>query len=156
MKFVIYGNPVTKKNSQRLIVRNGRPYIIPSKNYLAYEQMALRQIMAYGIKDFPEFDFPIGVPVNVCCVYYMQTRRRVDICNLHSAIHDILTKAGVIEDDNRDIIATTDGSCVLYDKNDPRIEIEISSLGEGYIQWAKKKELLPFEPDETELYEGLQ
>ena len=128
MKFVIYGNPVTKKNSQRLIVRNGRPYIIPSKNYLAYEQMALRQIMAYGIKDFPEFDFPIGVPVNVCCVYYMQTRRRVDVVNLLEGSLDILVKAGVLEDDNCNIASMYDGSVVHYDKKDPRVEIEITPL----------------------------
>lgn len=128
MKFVILGNPVTKKNSQRLIVRNGRPYIIPSKQYKDYEKEAIFQLMQYGIKDYTQFDYPINVPVNVCCEYYMQTRRKVDLTNLLEATSDILMEAGIIEDDNCMIAAMYDGSRVSYDKHDPRVEIEITPL----------------------------
>lgn len=43
-------------------------------------------------------------------------------------------KAGVIKDDNRNIVASHDGSLVLYDKERPRIEIEIKPLF-GYNIW---------------------
>jgi Holliday junction resolvase RusA-like endonuclease len=56
----------------------------------------------------------------------MPTRRKVDITNLLSATHDILTKHNVIADDNMDIVVSVDGSRVFYDKENPRTEITIS------------------------------
>ena len=60
--------------------------------------------------------------------------------NLEASIHDILVEVGILADDSRDIIATTDGSMVLYDKNNPRVEITITKV-EGYEQWGKKSKI---------------
>ena len=60
----------------------------------------------------------------------MQTRRKVDLTNLHEALHDILVKYGVLEDDNFKIIQSTDGSRVSYDKWHPRTEVEITRVGD--------------------------
>ena len=68
----------------------------------------------------------IDYPVNVKAIYYMPTRRVVDITNLHSALHDVLVKAGVLQDDNSRIVVSTDGSRVRYDKDNPRTEVEIT------------------------------
>lgn len=64
----------------------------------------------------------------------MQTRRKVDVSNLISAISDILTKYKVIQDDNRNIVASYDGSRVYYDKEKPKVIVEISEI-EDYEQW---------------------
>lgn len=119
----LYGNPVTKKNSMR-ILRNaiGRPYIAPSKPYEEYEKVCLWQIRS--------LDSPISARVNVRCVYYMLTRRRVDLANLIEATTDILVKAGVLKDDNCKIVAGHDGSRVDYDKANPRVEIWIEEMEE--------------------------
>ena len=79
----------------------------------------------------------IDYPVNVKYTFYMQTKRRVDGLNLAAAIDDILVDAGVIIDDNRDIVAGHDGTRVYYDKEHPRVEIEITPV-EGYQQWKVK------------------
>lgn len=119
VKLIIYGNPVTKKNSNRIVsTKNGRKRIIPSKAYIDYEKMFCSQI-------HKEFKLMIDYPVNVKSVYYRATRHKVDLNNLHSALHDCLVKAGVLEDDNYKIIASTDGSRVEIDKENPRVEIEI-------------------------------
>lgn len=76
----------------------------------------------------------ITKPVNVKCRFYMKTKRKVDLTNLLEAVDDILVKGGIVEDDNRDIIAMHDGSIVLYDKEKPRVEITIEELI-GYDQW---------------------
>ena len=60
----------------------------------------------------------------------MPTKHRVDITNLHSALHDILVHYQVIEDDNSNIVKATDGSRVLYDKENPRTEIYITRFEE--------------------------
>lgn len=64
-------------------------------------------------------------------------RRLCDLSNLEEATHDVLVRCGILADDNRDIIATTDGSMVLYDKDHPRTEITITAK-EGWQQWRKR------------------
>lgn len=68
----------------------------------------------------------IAEPVEVKCLFYMPTRRKVDLTNLLEAIDDILVYAGTLADDNSNIIVSHDGSRVLYDKENPRTEVYIS------------------------------
>lgn len=117
---VIYGDPRQKKNNGRIIRIGGRPRLIPSKAYTEYEKTALPQVLEQN-----RLDKPIDEAVNVKCVYYMQTRRRVDVVNLLEATLDILVKGGIIEDDNYKIVQSMDGSRVEYCKEDPRVEIMI-------------------------------
>ena len=118
--FTIPLAPVTKKNSQRIILIGGRPRIIPSKKYEEYEKDC-----AFFM---PKVDAPISCPVNLKAVYYMPARRRVDLVNLLEATADVLVHYGILEDDNSNIIVSTDGSRVLYDKESPRTEIEITEV----------------------------
>lgn len=120
-KLTIYGNPITKKNSQRIITLRGHYAIVPSKQFKEYEKNC-----GWFLKE----PLLINYPVNVKCTYYMQTRRRVDLTNLLEATHDILVHYGVLEDDNCKIIVSVDGSRVLYDKDNPRVEIEITEAKE--------------------------
>lgn len=118
----IYGQPITKKNSQRIVTnpKTKRPMILPSSQYKEYESKAGTQI-------YPP-DQPIASPVNVRCMYYMPTNRACDLTNLMEATHDILIKHKVLEDDNNRIICAVDGSRVLYDKQSPRTEIYIEEV----------------------------
>lgn len=121
-KFTLKGVPRTKKNSQSVITnqRTGRPMIIQSKAYREYEKECLEQIKTLGI-DRMKIDFP----VNVMCLFFMPTKRKVDLQNLVSAAMDILVKGGVLEDDNCTIVYGNDGSRVLFDKDNPRTEVVI-------------------------------
>lgn len=56
----------------------------------------------------------------------MPSRRRVDLTNLLESADDALVAAGVLADDNSQIIVSHDGSRVLYDKDSPRTEVTIS------------------------------
>lgn len=96
--------------------------VIPSKQYRQYEKDCAVFM--------PKLAEPINEAVNVKAVYYMPTRRRVDLCNLHEALCDALVHYGVVEDDNCRIIATMDGSRVDYDKANPRTEVTIEGIGE--------------------------
>lgn len=120
MKFTISLAPRTKKNSQQLIVVGGRPRIIPSKAFIQYEKDCFPYMPKVNI----------NMPINIKATYYMPTRRKVDLCNLHEALHDVLVHYGVIEDDNSDIVVSTDGSRVKHDKNNPRTEVEIEEVGD--------------------------
>ena len=117
-KFTINLPPITKKNSQRILRgKGGRPFIAPSEKYKLYERAA-------GVY-LEWLDDPIDEPVNVMCIYYMPTRRRVDLVNLQEATLDTLVAHGILEDDNCKIVVGMDGSRVKYDKQNPRTEIYI-------------------------------
>ena len=119
LQFTIPLKPITKKNSSQIITNKatGRPQVIPSKAYLQYEKDVAPFIRGKGLN--------ISEPVTVTCLYYMPTRRKVDLTNLLEATHDILVKYGVLADDNSSIIYSVDGSRVLYDKEHPRTEVQI-------------------------------
>lgn len=119
MTLVWQGDPRTKKNSMRVFRNGSRTRVAPSQAYKDYEAACLIQTQ-------PEARRRISEPVNVRCVYYMRTRRRVDLTNLLSATMDILVAAGVLMDDNCSIAVSHDGSRVFYNKARPRAEITIT------------------------------
>jgi len=55
----------------------------------------------------------------------MPTHRKCDLTNMLECIDDVMVKAGLLDDDNFNIIASHDGSRVLYDKSNPRTEVYI-------------------------------
>lgn len=128
ISFVIDVIPRTKKNSNRIVKIGNKRKVISSKQYEEFEKECIYKL------DNKLKQLYIEEPINIRAVFYMDTKRRVDITNLLNALDDMLVKAGVIKDDNRNIVASHDGSLVLYDKIRPRIEIEIKPLF-GYNVW---------------------
>ena len=123
LKIIIPGKPITKKNSQRIFRKsNGTPFIVPSKKYKEYEEIAGYYIKCKGKM--------LCDPVCVRCEYFMPDRRHVDLCNLLEASCDILTRYRVIADDHSGIVASHDGSRVLVDRDNPRVEITITTMEE--------------------------
>lgn len=115
------GAPRTKKTHQQIYRdRQGRPIVAPGKEFLLYQEKCLWQIRTPHRA--------ISEAVNVKCLYYMETRQRVDLTNLLEATDDILVKAGVLADDCAAVVAGHDGSRVLLDRKNPRVEIEISKV----------------------------
>lgn len=120
MMITINGNPITKKNHSQIIKVGNRHMLVPSKQYKAYESDFVAQCIKLGV-----YGKNASKRLNIACVYYMKTRRKVDLTNLLSATMDCLVKAKVIEDDNCKIAYSHDGSRVFYDKENPRVEITI-------------------------------
>lgn len=115
-------NPKTKKNNQQILYnhRTRTPFISQNDRYKIYERDA-----GWFLKKIPE---PIKGPVNVKCIFYRDSERRVDLNNLLEAITDILVKYKILADDNFKVIAAHDGSRVYVDKERPRTEIYIETL----------------------------
>lgn len=118
-KFTIPLTPVSKKNSQQIMINRvtGKPFIIPSKYSKEYEESA-----AWFIPKGQT----ISTAVNVKCLFYMPTNRKCDLTNLLEAVDDIMVKCGLLADDNFTVIQSHDGSRVLYDKENPRTEVYIT------------------------------
>lgn len=115
-EFTIELPPTTKKNHQEIIYVSGHPRIIQSKQYRKYEKEAAWYVPRLSIDR----------PINVEAVFYMQSRRRVDLVNLLQALCDVMVACGTITDDNAKVIVGFDGSRVDYDKKRPRTEVRIS------------------------------
>ena len=124
MKFTLTGRPITKKNSQQIVLtKTGRRYVIQSKQYLAYEKDCLWQIIAQRHLH-PEMSETIIDKINLQALYYMPDKRIPDLLNLLQATADILEKARVIDNDKN--IVSFDGSSIVgIDRLHPRTEITI-------------------------------
>ena len=120
--FTIPLPPVTKKNSQQILInqRTGKPFIMPSKKYKDYVKQAGLFI--------PKRDKPLEGRYNITCLFFMPTRRRVDLTNLLEAIDDVMVETGLLADDHSGIIAGHDGSRVGYDKDSPRTYVAIQEM----------------------------
>lgn len=118
--------PRSKKNNQQICInsRTKRPFVKQNDKYVQFEKDC-----GFFLKHKPPA--PIDYPINVKCIFYRSTRIRCDLVNLQEAILDVLTRYGIIEDDNFNIVATMDGSTVLIDKENPRIEITITRIKEN-------------------------
>lgn len=122
LKITIPGRPITKKNGSVILYnrKTKKLFVRPSDQFLKYQEGAGWRLKGKGKK--------LDGRYNLKCVYYMNTRQRVDLCNLMAATCDILVHYGVLTDDNSDIVVSHDGSRVLYDKDNPRAEITITEL----------------------------
>lgn len=132
--------PVTKKNHSQIITFGKRcptckrgtcSKLIPSKQYQKYKD----EIRGYLVKLHNETG-TISTPINLKCLFYTPTKRQSDLVGHLQSIQDLLVAYKVLADDCRDIVASTDGSMVLYDKENPRTEITITTRSD-YEQWKK-------------------
>lgn len=132
IKFTLPIKPVSKKNHGRIVMIGGYSKLLPSEQYERFEKEALPYFVMVKNKSGV-----IDYPVNIKCVFFTDARRKVDLCNLLNAVDDAMVTAGLLIDDNRDIVAAHDGSRVYCDKENPRIEITIEEIKkfEQYTQW---------------------
>ena len=124
MKIVIPIEPRSKKNSQQIIYnpRTKRPMIVQSKLYTNFE----REFGLYLKKYKSNIDYRVNLKID----FYVKDKRRRDIANYIEAIQDILVKYEVLKDDNYNIVYSLDGTRMYVDKENPRVEIEITKLEE--------------------------
>lgn len=130
IKYTIPLEGRTKKNHQ-MIAGSGRRCPVCKKHEKQWiRQSAYHDDFAEAAAFYinPRPPRPIECAVNVKCLFYMKTRRVVDGLNLQAAIDDLLVSCGVLKDDNSRIVAGHDGSRVLYDKDNPRVEIVITRM----------------------------
>ena len=126
IRFTIPVRPRTKKNHGQLVtLKNGRQMMLPSKSYKEFEKEVLNFIKAH-----PELKLHIDEPINLECHFYKDKNYKSDLVGYLQAIQDALVKAEVLVDDNTNIVATTDGSFVELDRNNPRVVVRITYYSE--------------------------
>ena len=126
-QYVIQLDPRTKKNHMSICGTGPKCPKCGKRKKQFVRQGRAHDKFAFDAARFltPRPKEPISTEIHLVYKLYMQTKRRVDDLNLYEALDDILVSARVLEDDNRSIIRSRDGSRVLYDKENPRAEIYI-------------------------------
>jgi Holliday junction resolvase RusA-like endonuclease len=120
LSYTVSGNPIVKKNTQKVVWRNGRSIVVYSPQYRGWLNNAMDEL---ALQKRPAE--PIDYPVLLVCKFFMQTLRVVDLSALYEGIQDTLVKMEILKDDNFNIIIGHDGSRVLLDRNNPRTEVAI-------------------------------
>ena len=127
--FTILGPPATKKTSQRIVrnKRTGRMWVRPSErtdDWTASAVAQLRVAFAKWARGWVGGHGAVDVPVNVRALIY-RARNAGDAVNFYQAIADALEAAGVVENDR--LIVSWDGSRLLLDRKNPRVELTLDS-----------------------------
>ena len=124
IKFTIPIKCRTKKNHGQIIhTKTGRHIMLPSPQYKEFE----KEVVQFVESEFGNIE-PIDFKCNLKCIFYKDRNYQSDLVGYLQAIQDALVKAGVLKDDNTNIVNTVNGSEVRHDKNYPRIEVEITPL----------------------------
>lgn len=129
LRMAIFGAPATKKNHGQIAMVKGKPKIFPSKQYRRWVREA--RIDAEFLPAAP-----IDIPVNIKADFY-RARRIGDAVGYYQALADFLelclackkkncecgVRQYVLENDRW--LASWDGSRLLKDAANPRIELEL-------------------------------
>lgn len=115
----------SKKNSQQILInkRTGKTFISQSKLYKEFERECGYFLNKYKTN--------IDYAVNIKATFYVPDKRKRDLTNLENAIADILVKYKVLQDDNYNIIASWDGSKIIYEKDRQETILEITKKEES-------------------------
>jgi len=126
VEFTIPGAPRTKKTHNQLVSTRRGQHILASPQFRAWNaeaQMWLAKIRSehYGL--------PLTIPVN-CCALFFRDAFRGDACGYYQALADALQEARIVFDDL--LIVSWDGSRLLKDHNNPRVEVRLTATGEEW------------------------
>ena len=116
MHIVLAGNTPSKKNQKQIFLVRGRPMIMPSKAYKEWHDEKM-----WLLKGSPAIKGPVELKMTL----YARDKRSGDLSNKFESVADLLVDAGIIEDDNWNIVRKVEMMFGGIDKEYPRVEIEI-------------------------------
>lgn len=129
LTLTILGPPRTKKTSNRIVQVRGKPRVLPSKANVSWTMAAvlqLRSALRRAPSDLPVVVLPyFAAPVGCRALVYRDALRG-DLIGYLQAIADALEQAGVVTNDK--LIESWDGSRMLKDARNPRVEITIEAV----------------------------
>jgi Holliday junction resolvase RusA-like endonuclease len=123
IRFVIPGAPRTKKNSSMLSFRGRAPRMLPSKAFREWNKQAQICLMLIHGELGGSPLLPLMVPVNCRALFFLDRDWRGDAVGYYQALADALEEGGIVENDR--LITQWDGSRVMVDAANPRIEVEL-------------------------------
>ncbi len=121
MRLVILGAPRTKKNSGIITTQGSHPRILPSAAFSAWNRLAQMQLARFRSSKY--WRYTVSVPVNVQALFY-RDKLTGDAVGYYQALADALEEGGIVQNDL--LIVSWDGSRLMKDAKNPRVEVEIT------------------------------
>ena len=121
LSFTIPGAPRTSKNHTW---RTKAGHQMPSKAYMEWDRQAI-VLCLLAKMHLGRSKFPVRAEVNCCALFYREALTG-DAVGYYQALADTLEKAGIVENDR--LIVSWDGSRVLKDAKNPRVEVTLESV----------------------------
>ena len=118
--------PYPPAHHGRIMLLGEASRLMPNEEYERYAKAVIPFLQA----NFEKCG-TIDYPVNLKCVFHINEQHKGVLSGYLQAVQDVLVVAGILEDDNSNIVASVDGSAVLYDKENPRTEITIMRKSNG-------------------------
>lgn len=137
LSFTIPGAPRTKKNHGKVLWRGKRKLHVPSDAYMAWNaaaQLWLARWRSGRRPDMAPLVLPVRSAVNCAALFYRHANMG-DAVGFQQAIADALQEAGIVENDR--LIVSWDGSRLLKDAANPRIEVTLTAAETVAPQKAK-------------------
>lgn len=131
LRFVISGAaPRTKKNHPVLVPargKHGQPIqkLLPSEAYRAWNAIAQIRLLPVRQEVWRTHPEGLAMPLNCKALFYRDAERG-DANGYYQGLADALQEAGVVKDDVW--IRQWDGSRLLKDRDNPRIEVTLEEL----------------------------
>jgi len=121
MKITIHGDMPSKKNSRILSMRGGRVMSFPSKAYSRWHKEAMKELGEIrGVR----FERIIKIRIEL----YPETLRKFDLTNKAESVMDALVDAGILADDNWEVVPEVEIKYMRKDKVNPRAECELKEV----------------------------
>ena len=117
---VLDGNTPAKKTSQRAFKRGKFTKILPSKRHEAWHDQNMAALV------LPDVPLPLPGRVRLSVHFVRQSHRRWDYTNALDAVQDFLVDAGILIDDNAEVLCLGDITHE-YDKLNPRAEVTLEA-----------------------------
>lgn len=119
LNLVVHGRTPSKKNSKQIIYVRGKPLIISSKDYAEWHKTSLQ-----SLKIAPRLN-ENTIEVQLC--FYSENKRKFDLSNKAESIMDLLVDAGILLDDNYEVVPKLILEYGGISKENPRCEIKIKT-----------------------------
>jgi len=110
VSFGITGRIPSKKNGKRILRAGGRTFIGSSKDYVAWQREHVGPLkLQFG-------HFPDGKKYAVAIDFTAGDRRAFDLTNKAESVMDLMVDAGVIDDDNFNVVTSVTLRYAGYEK----------------------------------------
>ena len=118
MKITLNGNTPAKKTGQRPVGKGRRKKILPSKRHELWHDLNMAALV------LPDIPLPLQGRQRLSVHFVRQSHRRWDYTNALDAVQDFLVDAGVLVDDNAEVLCLGDITHE-YDALNPRAEVTL-------------------------------
>lgn len=126
--FTIAVAPRTKKTHGRIVYipvkgsSQKRPIMLPSEQFCQWNDAAQRTLIFTRRKLKESINFPVN-----CAAIFYREKETGDAVGYYQALADTLEAAGIVLNDK--FITQWDGSRLLKDNHNPRVEVTLTALG---------------------------